>query len=157
MNKDPILAAIAAYLEARRVAAVGSTSALASVSIRAQKSVAPFPESGSIIVITADTIEHTIGPWHRLEPLRLRVQTAGLQSRDVASHVAAMDLCVDAFPDVESASFAEAWAAFGTALEAADVTPRFWWTQGQREQPVEDNAWWEDVLDVRVGLEEGAD
>lgn len=156
MNKDALLSAIANHLEARRQAALGSVPLLAAVTVRPQKSEAPLPETGSMILVTADDLEHTVGPLHRLEALRLRVQTAGLQGRDVAAHRAAMDLCVAAFPEVESAAFDAVWSAFSAAVATAGATARFWYVQGQREQPIEENAWWEDQLVIRVGLQRAA-
>ncbi len=153
MNKDALLSAIADHLEARRQAALGSTPSLASVTVRPQKSSAPLPETGSLILVTADNLEHTVGPLYRLEVLRLRVQTAGLQGRDVDAHRAAMDLCIAAFPEVEGAAFEAAWDAFAAAVATAGATARFWYVQGQLEQPIEDNAWWEDQLVVRVGVQ----
>lgn len=152
MNKDALLSAIRDHLEARRIASLTAVPSLAEVTVRPQKSAELLPESGSLILVTADDLEHTLGPLHRLEPLRLRVQTAGLTGRDVAAHRAAMDLCVAAFPHVESEEHPAAFAAFSAALAAAGASARFWYVQGQREHPVEDNAWWEDQLVVRVGV-----
>lgn len=156
MNKDTILAAIATHLETRRLASLAAVPSLASVTIRPQKSAEMLPESGSMILVAADQLEHNIGALWRLEVLRLRVQTAGLQSRDVEAHIAAMDLCNAAFPEVESPAFQDAWDAFATAIATTGATARFWFVQGQNEQPIEDNAWWEDQLAIRVGLEKAA-
>lgn len=152
MTKDGILEGIANYLEARRVAAE-----LGDVIVRPQKSVLGLPETGSLVVVSADDLEHGVGHYHRLEPLRLRVQTAGLGAADTAAHKAAMGLCRAAVPDVESAAHPAAFAALAAAIVAVepDVSLSFWFVQGEREAPIEGEQWWEDQLVVRVGVTKG--
>lgn len=151
MNKDRILEGIANRLNALRVAAE-----ITDVEIRPQKSVLDLPSTGTIIIAQADELEHQCGHFHRLEPLRLKIQTQGLEGRDSDSHKAALDLCRSMFPDAESDDHPDAFEALGDAILASDPDAElsFWYVQGQREEPIEADAWWEDHLVVRVGVKE---